>query len=83
VTAYVIVNGTPVEDIESTSLKLNGVPAARWSYDGDTLVAKFDRAALAATVQPGEKVLVALTWSWKDGGTLAATDTIRVISTGR
>ncbi len=83
VTAYVEVENGSVADIDARSLRLNGVAPAWTRVWDDTLVAKFDRTKFAATVQPGEKVLVALTGHWKDGGTFTATDTIRVISPGR
>ena len=83
ITARIEVDRASPADIESTSLTLNGVPAA-WVHlvHNETLMAKFDRAAFAATVSIGE-ILVILEGRWKDGGAFRATDTIRVIRPGR
>ena len=83
ITARIEVDRASPADIESTSLTLNGVPAA-WVHlvHNETLMAKFDRAAFAATVSIGEN-LVILEGRWKDGGAFRATDTIRVIRPGR
>lgn len=82
VTASVAAEGASIADIDAASLALNRLPVARWSYEGDTLVAKFDRQAFAASLEPGQNV-VTLTGRWNDGGTLTATDTIRVMRPGR
>lgn len=79
VTAYVEVENASVADVDPGSLRLNGLaPAWTRTRDG-VLVAKFDRAALTATVQPGDRVVVTLTGTWKDGAAFTATDTIRAI----
>ncbi len=83
VTAYIEAENASVTDIDPYSLRLNGVAPAWTRLRDDTLVAKVDRAAFAATVPPGEGVVVTLTGLWKDGNTFIATDTIRVIRSGR
>ncbi len=83
VSARIVVVNASVSDIDIASLALNGVPAARVEVlDNTTLTAKFDRQALAATLQPGDRVAVTLTGRWKDGGTFTASDAIRVIDPG-
>lgn len=82
VTAYLVAEDASTADVDPQSLRLNGIAPA-WARTSDgTLVAKFDRAAFAGTVQPGEEVLVTLTGRWKDGSPFTATATIRVIHTG-
>ncbi len=54
----------------------------KWKGGGRILVAKFDRAAVAATLALGtEEVL--LTGRWIDGTPFTATDTVRVIRPGK
>jgi len=83
VTAYIESENASVADIDARSLALEGVPTA-WSrvLENTTLMAKFDRQALAATLTPEENV-VTLSGRWKDGSTFTATDTIHVISPSR
>ncbi len=84
VTAYVATEDGGARDIDQRSMALNGVPVS-WTrvLDDATLMAKFDRAAFARTVQPGDAVVVTLTGEWRDGSSFTATDTIRVIRAGR
>jgi len=83
VTATVTVDGATAADVDLSSLELNGVPAAWARRLSDTaLLAKFDRAAVAETLAPGN-VTLTLAGKWTDGGTFTATDTVRVIRQGR
>ena len=84
VTAYLATENASFADIDAKYLRLNGVAVAwsavLWNHG---LMAKFDRAAFAATLAPGDAVTVTLTGRWRDDGTFTATDTIRVIKPGR
>lgn len=84
VTAHVSVANATAADIDPATLTLQGV-SVDWSHitSNDTLMAKFDRAAFASTVAPGDAVVVTLVGRWTDGGSFTATDTIRVIQPGR
>ena len=84
VTAFLTTRNASAADLDTRNLTLNGVSVAWFvlSWNG-TLVAKFDRAAFASTLAPGDSVKVTLTGRWRDGGTFTATDTIRVIRPGR
>ncbi len=83
VTAYLVAEDASTADVDPQSLRLNGVAPAWTRLAGDALVAKFDRASFAATVQPADKAVVTLTGRWADGLAFTATDTIRVIDGGR
>jgi len=84
VNAQIAVENATSNDIDSASLALNDVPAARVEVQNNTtLMAKFDRQAFGATVRPGESVVVTLTGRWRDGGAFTATDVIRVTSPGK
>lgn len=84
VTAHIAVANATAADIDPATLTLQGVSFA-WSHltSNESLMAKFDRAAFARTVTPGEAVVVTLAGRWIDGGSFTATDTIRVIQPGR
>jgi len=84
VTATVTVDGATAADVDLSSLVLNGVPAA-WArrLNDTTLLAKFPRAEVAATLPEGKLVTLTLTGSWNDGEGFTATDAIRVIRPGR
>jgi len=83
VTALLTTKNASATDVDLHSLTLNGVPVA-WAGTGwnGTLVAKFDRAAFAATLKVGTNVIT-LAGRWRDGSAFAATDVILAIRPGK
>lgn len=82
VTATLTFDEPLAADVDPASLRFNGVAADRaWSWD-DTLTAKVDRDALAATLAVGEAEVCA-SGALRDGRAFEACDTIRVIRPGK
>ena len=89
VTVYIeLPEGADVTQIDVSSLKLNDTvpallkPFGVGDYDDDgiaDLMVKFDRKAVAETLEPGEQI-VNLTGRLADGTQLAGMDTIRVLA---
>lgn len=64
--------------VDTTSLKLNGIPAKGAGADATgCLVASFDEAAVKAIVAPPQATLT-LTGLYKDGTAFSGSDTVRV-----
>ncbi len=81
ITAYFTSNNCDVNDIDPTTLLMNGaVPPERWEMQANaTLMVKFGRALVQATVTVGDGVVIEVTGTWMGGMTFSVTDTIRVI----
>jgi hypothetical protein len=76
------VGSTPVEEIDVTSLRLQGVVAPeddRARVEDDTLRVKFDRAALAALLEPAPTATIEISGALLDGSAFAATDEIKLV----
>ncbi len=66
-------------DVDNATVRLQGIAAARIQVlNNTTVMAKFPRADLIATLPLGTDVVVTLTGSLADGRTFEGSDTIRV-----
>jgi hypothetical protein len=68
-----------IEDINISTVTLQGAPAVRGNIEGNTLVLKFDRQKLQNIVTGGEIELL-LSGQLTDGSIFKGTDAIRVIN---
>ena len=82
VSTRITVLNVSVADVDASSLALNGVPLSWSTEDNGCLVAKFDRAAFAATLTVGTNVVTLAGW-WRDGSAFTATDIVLVIPSGK
>jgi hypothetical protein len=81
ITAQLTVENGSARDINASTLLLNGVvPPAWWKViSNNTLLVKFDRAAVQAILAVSDSVDIEVTGFFYDGGSFEAHDVIRVI----
>lgn len=72
-----------VDEIDPTSILLEGVAAGSARLEGGVFVARFPRQEVGALLPVGMEVPVTLTGRLRDGRAFSATDTIRVIDPSR
>jgi hypothetical protein len=82
ITAHLTVEKGSARDINASTLLLNGVvPPAWWKVtSNDTLLVKFDRAAVQAILAVSDSVDIEVAGYFYDGGSFEAHDVIRVIN---
>jgi len=70
----------PIRTVNTTTLRLNGVPAKGVGVDAlGHVVGLFDEQAIKSIVAPPGAVLT-LTGGYKDGTTFSGSDTVRVVA---
>jgi hypothetical protein len=82
ITAHLTVENGSARDINASTLLLNGVvPPAWWKVtSNDTLLVKFDRAAVQGILKVSDSVDIEVRGFFYDGGSFEAHDIIRVIN---
>ena len=79
ITAYLSVQNASIEDINISSILLQGtLMAERWDYQDDVLMLKFNRQEFMNTVVVGESIEIKISGKWKNGSDFWAFHYIRV-----